>query len=402
MSRIAFVWELGSSYGHISRLLPYARKLKQRGHQVMLVLRELHHAAELLNEDMPILQAPIWLPIMQGLAEPPISYSEIMMRYGHFAPNGLAGLVGAWRDLFSLLNCDLIVADHAPTALLAARSMGLASATLGNGFLTPPRRVPLPSMRPWLNVPQIRLEASDARVLDSMNTVLSRFGARPLRSVSELFETEENFLCTFPELDHYVQRGAAVYWGAISNMQRGLEVAWPTGEGACVFVYLAPNGRDFIGVMDALAALDARAIVCAPGISGALLQRYASPRCLVSGRLIRLDRLVSKCDLAIGYAGFGLTTGMLLAGVPLLLFPTHLEQFLLGLRVSEMGAGAFVHPDAAPPDYRAVIRHVLETPGYRERAQAFASKYANFDQAQQQQDIAKRMEQIACRTQVSP
>lgn len=91
---------------------------------------------------------------------------------------------------------------------------------------------------------------------------------------------------------------------------------------------------------------------------------------------------------------------MLLAGVPLLLFPTHLEQFLVGVRVSELGAGAFVQPDAAPPDYRAVILHVLETPGYREQAQAFARKYADFDQAQQQQDIAERIEQIASRTQV--
>lgn len=286
MSRIAFVWELGSSYGHISALLPYARKLKQRGHQVMLVLRELHHAAELQIEDMPILQAPIWLPNMQGLAEPPVTYSEILMRNGHFAPDGLAGLVGAWRDLFSLLHCDLIVADHAPTALLAARSMGLASATLGNGFLLPPGRVPLPSMRPWLNVPRIRLEASDARVLDSMNTVLTRYGARPLRSVSELFETEENFLCTFPELDHYVQRGTAVYLGAISNMQSGREVAWPTGEGACVFVYLDPNRRDFIGVMDALAALGARAIVCAPGISGGIAAALCRSALLGFGQVV--------------------------------------------------------------------------------------------------------------------
>ena len=47
MSRIAFVWELGTAYGHISRLLPFARKLKQRGHDVLL--RELHNAGNLHN-----------------------------------------------------------------------------------------------------------------------------------------------------------------------------------------------------------------------------------------------------------------------------------------------------------------------------------------------------------------
>ena len=62
MSRIAFAWELGSAYGHISGLLPFARKLKQRGHDVALIVRELHNAGNLHNDGIPILQAPIWLP----------------------------------------------------------------------------------------------------------------------------------------------------------------------------------------------------------------------------------------------------------------------------------------------------------------------------------------------------
>src|ERR1019366_1370329 len=71
MSRIAFVWELGSSYGHISVLLPFARRLKQRGHDVVLVLRELHNVSGILGDEIPILQAPLWLPQLNGLPEPP-------------------------------------------------------------------------------------------------------------------------------------------------------------------------------------------------------------------------------------------------------------------------------------------------------------------------------------------
>jgi UDP:flavonoid glycosyltransferase YjiC (YdhE family) len=397
MSRFAFVWELGSSYGHISVLLPFARRLRQRGHEVVMVLRELHNANGMNGDGIPVLQAPIWLLRLNGLSEPPLNYSEILMRYGYFDADGLAGLVSAWRTLFALLGCDVIVADHSPTALLAARSMGLAATTLGSGFYFPPRQTPMPNMRAWLDVPRGRLEDSDAIVVKNMNTVLSTYKAQPLSSLSELFEIEENFLCTFAELDHYPQREPVKYWGACWNMEMGQEVAWPDGEGKRVFVYLNILNRDFAGVLETIAALGHRAIVCAPGISDDLRRKYESSRIIVSAKPFRLDKLLGVCDLAIGYAGHAMTAGMLIAGVPLLLLPTQLEQFLLAKRVEALGAGITVNPEVPPPDYAAVIRRMLDMPGYREHARMFAKIYAGFNQNEQQENIVDRIEKIAIR-----
>jgi UDP:flavonoid glycosyltransferase YjiC (YdhE family) len=399
MSRIAFVWELGSSYGHISVLLPFARRLKQRGHDVVLVLRELHNVSGILGDEIPILQAPLWLPQLNGLPEPPLNYSEILMRYGYFNADGLAGLVSAWRSLFALHGSDVIVADHSPTALLAARSMGLAATTLGTGFYFPPRQTPMPNMRTWLNVPHGRLENSDTLVLNNMNTLLATHKVKPLVSVSELFGIEENFLCTFAELDHYSQREPVKYWGACWNMEMGQEVSWPDGEGKRVFVYLEPQSRDFANVLEAIAVLGLRAIVCAPGISDDLRRKYENQRIIVSTKPFRLDKLLAECDLAIGYAGHGMTVGMLMAGVPLLLLPTQLERFLLAMRVAATGAGIAVNPEALLPDYPALIRMMLDAPGYRENARLFAKKYAGFNQNEQQENIVARIEEIAARKQ---
>jgi len=395
MARIALVWELGTSYGHLSALLPFAAGLKQRGHDVLLALRELHNAGGMIAGDIALFQAPVWLPQMTGLPEPPLNYSEILLRYGYFDAGGLAGLVGAWRALFALHRSDAVVADHAPTALLAARSMGLAATTLGCGFYCPPRRIPMPNMRAWLDVPQQRLQDSDARVLHSMNTVLAGYQAAPLASVGELFGIEENFLCTFAELDHYAQREPARYRGAFWNAGSGQEVCWPEGEGERVFVYLEPLMRDFAGVLDAVAALGLRAIVCAPGISDDLRKKREHPRVIVSAHPYRLDKLLPECDLFIGYGGHGMTAAMLMAGVPLLLLPNQLERFLLAARIAAIGAGIAVHPDAPPPDYRALLRMMLGAPGYREQARRFADKYADFDQDAQRQDIMDRIEEIA-------
>jgi hypothetical protein len=238
-------------------------------------------------------------------------------------------------------------------------------------------------------------ENSDTLVLNNMNTVLAAHKVKPLVSVSELFGIEENFLCTFAELDHYSQREPAKYWGACWNMEMGQEVSWPDGEGKRVFVYLEPQSRDFASVLEAIAVLGLRAIVCAPGISDDLRRKYENPRIIVSTKPFRLDKLLAECDLAIGYAGHGMTAGMLMAGVPLLLLPTQLERFLVAMRVAAMGAGIAVNPETPPPDYVTVIRSMLDAPGYRENARLFAKKYADFDQSGQQENIVARIEEIA-------
>ncbi len=400
MSRIAFVWELGSSYGHVSLLLPFAKKLRQRGHDVVLVLRELQNVSKLSGDELPVLQAPLWIYPPKGLSEPPLNYSEILMRYGYLDADGLAGLVSAWRSLFTLHASDVIVADHSPTALLAARSMGLSATTLGSGFYFPPRQTPMLNMRPWLNVPRERLEHSDATVLHTMNSVLAAYNAKPLAAVNDLFETAENFLCTFAELDHYPQRESSEYWGACYNVEMGQEVAWPEGAGKRVFAYLDPQSRDFSKVLEAITVLGLRAIVCAPGIPDNLRQQYANSRMILSAKPFMLKDLMRDCDLAIGNAGHAMTAGMLMAGVPLLLLPTHLERFLLATRIAALGAGIAVNPETSAPDFTTVIRNLLDVPSYRENARHFAGKYADFNQDEQQENIVARIEQIAAVKQV--
>ena len=86
---------------------------------------------------------------------------------------------------------------------------------------------------------------------------------------------------------------------------------------------------------------------------------------------------------------------MHVAGIPQLLFPTHLERFLLASRVAAMGAAIAVSNEGQPPDYAAVVSKLLESPSYRENARRFAKKYAAFNQAEQQKHIVARIEKIA-------
>ena len=150
MSRILFAWELGGGYGHTSRFLPIGLKLRDRNHEVIFVLKDLSHAEMILGRHgFSFLQAPIWLPKMTGLSNPPLNYPEILLRFGFHNKETLASMVKAWRQLFALVRPDLLILDHAPTALLASYGGKIPRTIIGSGFSSPPRITPMPNMRAW-------------------------------------------------------------------------------------------------------------------------------------------------------------------------------------------------------------------------------------------------------------
>src|SRR5688572_18939863 len=238
MARIAFAWELGGSYGHAISSAALARALHLRGHRIALIFRELHQLAFLPeSSEFDVFQAPRYA--REGEARGiPANYADILLGSGYADPRSLTSLIGGWRALLSRWSPDLLVADFAPTALAAARLVGVRCVTYGNGFFTPPRLDPLPPFRHDEPVAQERLVQSDADALASLNAAMASFGGSSFTRLAEQFEVEEDFLCTFPELDHYGSRPASGYWGPRIRFDRGLEVDWPSGSGKRVFVYV--------------------------------------------------------------------------------------------------------------------------------------------------------------------
>lgn len=117
-------------------------------------------------------QAPIWLPHM---ANPPRlgNYASVLAAAGWLDPAGLAALVCAWRTWLDLLQPDLLIADHAHTALLAARGRGLPVWAVGNSFELPPPGAHFPEMAWWDPAAEARCADDDARLLLSTNQALA-------------------------------------------------------------------------------------------------------------------------------------------------------------------------------------------------------------------------------------
>lgn len=391
---LLYAWELGANFGHIGAFLPLARALREAGFPLHWVVAQTGPAARLLaDEGFAWLQAPV--APERRYPGPPLSYADILRRFAYADPRDLLGLVEGWRQLILLTGATLVLADHGPTAVLAARSLGVPVMLFSNGFTVPPRRAPLPNMRPWLPLEEAQLGAIDAHVLDSVNRVLAHYGAPGLTRLCDLFDVAEEALLTYPELDHYADRGPASYWGSLPQADAAFPPPWPEGTGPRLFAYLRQETPNWQGVLAALAANSAlRAVVYFPDLAAADRQRFSRPGLVFVDQPVDIGRAAREADGAITYASLATTTAFLLAGKPLLLMPAHLEQFLLARRVAEMGAGLFVNPDQPAGDLSPALASLLGNPLLAENARAFARKYAAFGQERVVANLVRRIREL--------
>lgn len=391
MTKIALAWELGDNYGHAAKLALLAKALVTRGHQVAVMLRDITQLDS--SSSITVIQAPVWPQESKGFAEPPLSYPEILLRFGYHDASSLQRLSDGWCNLFEMWQPDIVVADHAPTALLAARIRSIPAAVIGEGFTIPPKLVPLPNMRPWLNIPLDRLINSDARVAQAINVVLAKHGMSPIQGVTELFNGVARFICTFNELDHYPLRQGERYWGPQYQKDVGMEPVWPEGGNGQVFVYLRPQQRDFMRILELLDAMNFNVIASVPNLTDHIRTTFNSPRIMLSDQRFRLSGL-ADCDFAITYGGHGMVSALLMAGVPQLIFPTHLEQYLLASRVDQLGAGIAVNPETQTSTYSQLLRKIWEDKRYGEKARAFAADHHDFDCEQQMMEMMLELEKL--------
>jgi UDP:flavonoid glycosyltransferase YjiC (YdhE family) len=394
MSKLLYAWEFGANLGHIGAFLPLARALRQRGHDVLWAVAQTAPAARVLAQDgFTWLQAPTCQELPR--AGPPLSYNDILLRFGYANGEDLLGLVVAWRELLRLTGAQAALADHAPTAILAARTLGIPVVLFGSGFQVPPRQRPLPNMRPWLALQPGQLDALESEALASINAILERFDQPPFDAVAQLFDVAEDTLLGFPELDHYSERGPARYWGNLPDAGVGKVPAWPALQGKRIFGYLRTGTRHHEAALAALHALGEPSVVFFPDAPPALIERYAAPHLVFSASPLDLAQTAREADAAVTYASMSTATSFLLKGKPLLLLPGHLEQFLLARRVEEMGAGLIVNPEQPPVDVELRLHRVLFEVDFTLNAQAFARKYSNFPQVTVIAHLIDRIEEIA-------
>jgi UDP:flavonoid glycosyltransferase YjiC (YdhE family) len=377
MARILLAWEMGANMGHIDRLLALARVLRTRGHDMFFVLRDLSRAhPRLVSEGFAIGQAPVWLP---RLANPPRlnNYAAVLASAGWLDAQGLAGLVTAWRTWFDLLQPDLLVCDHAPTALLAARGRALPVWCVGTGFELPPTGEGFfPSFAAGNAQDRAACPLYDRTVLAPTNTALALLNEPLLARLTDIFAPAHKALTSLPELAHYDGYGDEVRWAGPSYIaDSGQPPAWPAGTSPRVFVYLDPGHAEFNDLMAALKAGGQRCLVYAKGLAPLAATRLAGPQLRFVDAPLRLDQTLADADLAISHGGHGTVAAAALAGKPQLLLPNHAEQTMSARRLVAAGLALAAEPNNKTPAWGRLLREATAAGPLRSAAREWAARH---------------------------
>ncbi len=376
MSRILFCWELGGGLGHLYPLVPLYLELRNLGHEVLWVVPPGDNAEDLRTQyGLSMLWAPRWdrprVPLPLSL-----NYSDNLLRNGYGCAGGLEVRLKEWRALLDSHRPDLVVADHAPSALLAAMAMGVPRAAIGTGYTVPPLTRPIPGLQPWFDLPEGLLVQKERKFLETVNPVLEKVGWAPLSSVADIFLGAEPLLCTYPELDHYANRSGMSYQGPIIHSAEGAKPPWPSDGGENVFLSMASYNRFFRPVIDILGETDLPVLAFIPGIADkdrhALVRRNLRVTC----RPVDLRDVGNRCFLAVTHGGFNTNALMLLAGIPLLICPQQLEQTVLAHRIAGQGLCLMVNPYGPQPDLRSKMEAILSSREIAGRVRALADRYA--------------------------
>ncbi len=375
MSRILLAWELGAGFGHLGPFLGLAPELLKRGHEIHIAAREIAGACKAVG-DLPVAvhQAPLCLNTYGGLQEPPLNYAEILMRYGYLDPVMLRAMFAAWRSLLRATQADIVIADHAPTALLAAHLLGLPRAVIGSPFAVPPAVHPTPNMRAWMDVPMERLMDSDARVLANINEALPD-GACRIDEIHQIFPAAPRFFTGIPETDPYGARGSENYLGLITPSTGTAAPLWPEGSGRRAFAYLHADYRHLDAVVRELGASGARVLAFVLGADAKMRLHIQGQGITLSPELVDMRRALAEADLCVTH-GMGTTLSAVHAGVPLLMLPKQLENYLFASALQKAGVGIAVHPDEPNIEFGPALGKLLSGGNqYALNARALAARY---------------------------
>ena len=393
MARYLFAWELGGGAGHWANIYPVAMALINRGHEVFAALRNLNvarvHAAR--PGGIKFLSAPNGRVAIGERVRIPRIYAHILHNVGWAEPAQLQILLAAWQNLYDAVQPDVLITEHSPTALLAARGRGIRTANMGTGFFSPPDLASCLDLRPWFE-PAANLKRDEQVLLERVNRIIP--SDAKLDRIHQLYTSvDQDILLTFPELDHFPMRKQNRNYYGMWNLPSGSPPQWPNSNGPRIFGYLK-QFEALEPLLRHLSDLEAATVIYAPSVSQQLKHDLANDRLSFAQHRLDLELVSKSCDLAITNATAGTVTGMLLAGKPCLMVPKYLEQAVFARRVHAIGAGLNCH-ESHSEQIIAGLGELLTKPEFSDRAKAFRQKHISYSPQRAIAEIISRLEALA-------
>ncbi len=371
---ILFAWEMGANYGHANKVTQVAEALA--GKAKLTIAARDPVAIRSLSPDLPatLLPAPYNSRSPHKGEAFGQSFPGLLQTEGWDDANKLGPLVESWRSVYELTKPDILVAQAAPTALLAARDLGFRKAILGSGWDTPARADPMPCFSPE-DPGSVRLaHEQEAKVFAIANEVLRTFGSAPLPAFRDLYDVDQTLLVAMAETDHMAPRDAIEpdhppYLGQLITDQSGQELSWIKQDVPRILAYLRPTNPQYIEIARGLARIGASCdiILAVPGVNPTQAQQLTDKGIRVVDGPVRLDRLLPDCDLGVSHGTNGIGSAFITYGVPQIGIPTHHEQMLFTKAVARAGLGLGIAGDFKADQVVEAIQRALGSKTMKEK-----------------------------------
>ena len=406
MARFLFTMLPVNDLGLPTRMLPIARALADRGHDVMVfnpapAPMKLMEEAGLKSVPMPAreMPAPVFdLPTAHKAWDVEEFFAGL---YGD--EEFVRGATAVHVDLVRDAAPDVVVDSFNLLACLAARILKIPLVTVVQGNFHPASRGFL-----WWEAERPSGLASVAGVL---NKVAAEYGVAPVQRCDELMAGDLSLIIGTPETDPVDAAANAAHVGPIV-WQRGNATlpGWVDALGheqPLIWVYsgnpryggAGSSPEPFDSIIVIRAAIEALKdapvqVVLTTGYQELPAEIGKLPENFQHAAYLPGMAMAKRCDLMVHHGGHSSVMNGLMAGTPTLMIPTATERESNARRLVALGAGEVVMPSTLADgekqidvaDFRAEVDRVLADPGYRQSAQRVAESMRQYGGAQMAAD----------------
>ena len=401
MARFLFTMLPANDLGLPTRMVPIARALADRGHEVAVfnpapAPSRLIAEAGLINLPMPARPMPAPAVDLTMLAE---GWDVEHFFAGFYTSEEyVRDATAVYVDLVRDYAPDMVVDSFEPIACLAARIAKVPLTTVLQGNIHPSSR----GFTWWEDDRPAGLPSAAAH----FSAVAQEYGLAPVNRIVDLMAGDLALIVGTPETDPVAAHAAVTYIGPMV-FQRS-DAALPTwveelrgqngpGRGRPLIWVYSGNPRYFTaaGPCDSIVVI--RAAIAALGdepVDVVLTTGYQElpeefrtlPQNFRHAAYVPGLLMAERCDLIVFHGGHSSVMTTLKAGTPAVIIPTITERESNARRLSSLGAGEVVMPvngadgeklvDVA--EFSMKVKRVLNEPSYRESARLVAESMRHF------------------------
>lgn len=365
MRRALLAWEGGAGRGHISTLKAVAAEAGDL-FRFDAALCRMEHASEIASLCDAVFPGAALVDLRdERLARgnlPDATWGQFLGFVGFRDKAFLRRQVSWWQEVLRVRRIDLVIADFAPCALLAARSMGIPCINIGVGYMVfPPGLNEFPVYTPAYT----KLTYDEAEMVAIINDALDGLSVPQLSVLPDVYACDDQLACTLPQLDPFFELRKRPLLPPITGVSSTIAAG-----GDRVFVYFSTTEFDDPALVDALCDLGLPVTAFLPGVDGGIAGRLSAGGVDIIKEPARANQIAATTALLVNAGQHGTLCLGIAAGIPQVTLPQHLEQLYHAERAQELGTARVIGMgDDRPARLRAAIREA-----YHDRHMADAAR----------------------------